>query len=350
MGAQKGRSMRRIFFTVSVIGLIALAATMSKPLLAGSSSQQFNVTEKIPLEGGGRWDYLTVDPEAHRLYMSRTTHVAVIDTNSNKVVGDIPNTQGVHGIALAPDLGLGFVSDGGANQVTVFDLKTLKTVTTLPAGKNPDSILYYPPEHLVFAMNGGSNSATVIDGAKKQVVATVPLGGKPEFSGYDGKDVFVNLEDKSAIDVLDPSTKKVKATWALAPCKEPSGMAVDRKDHVLFSACDNQMLAVVNDQSGKVVQTFPIGDDCDAVAFDPGTGYVYASNGGGTLTVAHKNSAGKYGVVENVPSMTGSKTMALDSSTHKVYLPSAKFTGDPTEHPRPSVVPGTVSVMIIAKK
>jgi YVTN family beta-propeller protein len=341
--------MRRIFFSVSVIGLIALAATMSKPLLAGGNSQQFKVVDKFPLEGGGRWDYLSVDPQTHRLYMSRTTHVAVIDTTSNKVAGDIPKTQGVHGIALAPDLGLGFISDGEANQVTVFDLKTLKTVATLPAGKNPDSILYYPPEHLVFAMNGGSNSATVIDGAKKAVVATIPLGGKPEFSGYDGQDVFVNLEDKSAIVVLNPSARKVKATWPLAPCKEPSGMAVDNKDHVLFSACDNQMLAVVNDQSGKVLQTLPIGDDCDAVAFDPGTGYIYASNGGGTLTVAHKNSAGKYAVVENLPTATGSKTMALDTSTHKVYVPSAKFTGDPTEHPRPSVVPGTVTVMIVAK-
>jgi len=344
--------MRRISPTpVFPVALIALAITISITALAASNtSTQFKVINKYSLEGGGRWDYLTVDPQAHRLYMSRTTHVAVIDTDSGKVVGDIPGTEGVHGIALAPDLGVGFISDGGANQVTVFDLKTLKTLTSVPTGKNPDSILYHPATHLVFAMNGGSNSATVIDASKKQVVATIPLGGKPEFSAYDDEgNVFVNLEDRSAIAVLDPASKKLKEAWPLAPCKEPSGMAIDRSNHILFSACDNQMLAVVNSQSGKVLQTVPIGDDCDAVAFDPGTGFVYASNGGGTLTIIHKDSSGKYGVIANVPSASGSKTMALDTSTHKVYLPSAKFTGDPTAHPRPSVVPGSVAVLVIAK-
>ncbi len=311
----------------------------------------FKVVNKFSLDGGGRWDYLVVDNDSRRIFMSRATHVAVLDADSGSILGDIPDTPGVHGIALAPELGIGFISDGGEAKIAVFDLKTLKIVKKIDVGKNPDSILFDPASKLVFVQNGGSNSSSVIDATTQEVVATIPLTGRPEFTvdDQDGN-LYINLEDKSSIDVIDVSSKSVKATWPLSPCMEPTGLAIDRNNHRLFSSCANKLLAVTDAESGKVLQTVAIGDDCDAVAFDPETGYVFASNGDGKLDVLKKNAAGKYSIVQALPSAPGSKTMALDAANHRIYLPSAKFTGDPTAHPRPGVVPGSVAVLVIAKQ
>jgi YVTN family beta-propeller protein len=223
-------------------------------------------------------------------------------------------------------------------------------LTKIETGKNPDSIVFYPPTKMVFVQNGGSNSSTVIDATTRQVVATIPLAGRPEFTVYDDDgNLYINLEDKSSLSVIDGANKSVKSTWPLSPCEGPTGLAIDRKSHMLFSACDNKIVAVTDAHSGKVVQTVPIGDDCDAVAFDPATGYLFASNGGGQLSIIKKNASGKYALVKNLTSAVGSKTMALDEAKHQVFLPSAKFTGDPTAHPRPSVVPGSVAVLVVGR-
>ena len=310
----------------------------------------FKVVNKFALEGEGRWDYLVVDNDSRRLFVSRSTHVAVLDADSGAELGDIPNTPGVHGVALASDLGVGFVSDGGENKVTIFDLKSLEVLGKIDTGGNPDSIVYHPDTKMLFVQNGKTNSSTVIDAANRKVVATIPMPGRPEFTVYDDKgNLYINIEDKSSLVQVDIAGKQVKATWPLAGCEEPTGLAIDREGRTLFSACANKVLAVVNADTGKVTQTVPIGDDCDAVAFDPETGYVFASAGDGTLSILHKSGSGKYAVVQNLVSPVGSKTMAFDAAKHQVYLPSAKFTGDPTAHPRPSVVPGSAAVLVIGK-
>jgi YVTN family beta-propeller protein len=329
-----------------VICLIMSALSVSAAEAHGTGP--FKVVNKFPLTGEGRWDYLIFDNQSRRLFLSRTSHVVVLDADSGQSVGEIADTPGVHGIALAPELGVGFVTDGGENKVTVFDLQSLKAQQKIDTGGNPDSILYDPDDKLVFAQNGKSNSSTVIDASKREVVATIPLPGKPEFAAYDGKgSIYINIEDKSSLVHVDIASKQVKDTWKLTGCEEPSGLAIDRKSRTLFAACDNKVLAVVEADSGKVTQTLPIGDDCDAVAYDSETGYVFASAGEGKLTVIRKGNGGKYSVVQNLSSPQGSKTMALDTGRHQIYLPAAKFTGDPTKRPRPSVVPGSASILVI---
>jgi DNA-binding beta-propeller fold protein YncE len=341
------------------IGIIVLILASAVAILAGDKSEKeaapYKVTGKFALEGGGRWDYLIVDAASRRLYMSHATSVVVIDVDTGAVVGSIPDTPGVHGIALAPDLGVGFVSNGGENKVTVFDIKSLKILSKIDTGVNPDSILFHPATKTVFVMNRNKpgitdGTATVIDAVKRQAIASFPLGGKPEFSAYDNQgNVFVNLDSKSSIVEIDAASKKIKATWPLTPCEDPSGMAIDRESHTLFSVCGNKLMAIVNAENGKVMQTLPIGEDCDAVAFDPGTNEVFASNGDGTVTIAGKDSSGKYQVIQTLPTLIGSKTIALDLKTHRAFLPSARFTGDPTRSPRPPVIDGTVAILVVGR-
>lgn len=343
--------MRRFFTSVTLNCLLIVSAL---PFCAAADAKvgaaNFKVVNKFSLEGGGRWDYLLVDNDSRRLFMSRATHVAVLDADSGAVVGDIPDTPGVHGIALVPEFGVGFISDGGENKVAVFDLKTLQVKEKIDTGKNPDSIVYNPSTKALFVQNGGSNSSTVIDASTQKVVATIALPGRPEFTVHDDRgNMFINLEDKSSIALIDAASHQLKATWPLAPCEEPTGLAIDTSARRLFSACANKLLAVTDADSGKVLQTVPIGDDCDAVAFDAGTGYIFASNGDGHLSIIRKTSGGKYTVVQSLTSSPGSKTMALDSAKHKIYLPEAKFDGDPTAHPRPKVVPGSVAILVVGK-
>ncbi len=330
-------------------GVTLLAAAA---LAADKPSSNFKVVNKIAVEGTGRWDYLIVDPQTRHLYMSRSTHVSVFDADSGAVIGDIPDTPGVHGIALAPELGVGFISGGGEDKVTVFDLKTLKTVAKIPAGGNPDSMLYDPATKTLFVQDGKGNTTTVIDGAARKVVATIPMAGRPEFIVGDGQGhAYVNIEDASKLSELDIASKKVKATWDLKPsCEEPTGLAIDLKTRTLFSACANKFLAVINADSGKILQTLPIGDDTDAVAYDPSTGYVFASSGDGGLYVFKKGAAGKYQQVQKLDTPEGAKTMGYDMGKHRVYLPTAKFSGNPTGHPRPGVVPGTISIEVIGNQ
>jgi|GraSoiStandDraft_9_1057307.scaffolds.fasta_scaffold04561_4 DNA-binding beta-propeller fold protein YncE len=315
-----------------------------------------HVIKTFKLGGKGGWDYLEIDPDSHHLFISRATHVIVIDAESGKPVGEIPDTPGVHGIALANDLGRGFTSNGREGTVTIFDLNTLKPITKVKAvGENPDAILFDPATKRVFTFNGKSADATAIDATSGKIVGKIPLGGKPEFGVSTGKgEIFVNLEDKSELLALDPKDLKVKSRWPLAPCESPSGLAMDIKNRRLFVGCDNKMMAVVNADTGKVITTVPIGDGVDADRFDPGTKFAFASCGEGVLTVVKEDSPGKFSVAENVKTERGARTMALDLKTHVAYVVTAKFGPPPAAttqqpNPRPSILPDTFEVLVVGK-
>jgi hypothetical protein len=317
----------------------------------------YHLLKKIPLGGEGFWDYIIFDSPTRRLFISRGTKVVVLDVDSGKTVGEIPNTDGVHGIALASDLGRGFTSNGRAGTVTIFDLKTLQVIGSVQAGTNPDAIIYDPASKRVFAMNGRSKNATAIDAATGNVAGTIPVDGKPEFAVADGAGhVYVNIEDKSEEQQIDSQNLKVTATWPLAPCEEPSGLAMDIANRRLFAGCDNKMMGVIDAGTGKVVATPSIGEGVDADAFDPGTGYAFASNGGsGTLTVVHEDSPDKYSVVEDVPTQAHARTMALDPKTHEVFLVTADFGPAPVPtadnaHPRPTMVKDSFVVLVFGKQ
>jgi DNA-binding beta-propeller fold protein YncE len=277
----------------------------------------------IPIGGEGGWDYLTVDAQAHRLYVSHATKIVVVDTESNKVVGEIADTPGVHGIALAPELGRGFTSNGRENKVSIVDLKTLKTIQKVATGENPDAILYEPARKEVYAFNGRGKSATVIDADKGTVIATIPLGGKPEFAQADSKagKVFVNMEDLNSIKVIDTAKHTVAATWPIAPGEAASGMAIDLANQRLFIGCENRLMLMIDNTTGSVVYSVPIGEGVDANAFDPATRLAFASSGGSaTVTVARADSPALLKVVQTLKTVKGARTMTLDPVTHRIYL------------------------------
>jgi DNA-binding beta-propeller fold protein YncE len=316
----------------------------------------YHVIKTYKLGGEGGWDYLTLDASARRLYISRATHVIVMEVDSGKTVGDITDTPGVHGIALAPELGRGFVSNGREGTVSIFDMKTLATSSKVKVGDGPDAILYDPATQRVFTFNGRSQDATAIDAAKGTVLGTIKLDGKPEFAVSDGKgEVFVNIEDKSELVAIDPNKLEVKTKWPLAPCEEPSGLAMDRKNRRLFAGCDNKMMAVVDADSGKVLATPPIGEGVDATAFDDETGLAFASCGqDGVLTVVREDSPEKFSVAENVPTQKGARTLALDTKTHQVFVVTAQFGPAPAAtadnpHPRRTILPDTFVVLVVGK-
>jgi len=291
----------------------------------GPSAGGYSITKKISIPGQGSWDYLTVDVEARRLYVSHGTQVEVLDIDSGAIAGQISKTPGVHGIAVAPELGRGFVSNGQASTVTIFDLKTLKTISEVPAGKKPDAIIYDPATSRVFAFNGGSNSATVIEAASGKVAGTVDLGGGPEFAVADGNGyVYNNLEDESVLLKINSRTLKVEQRWPTAPCQSPSSLATDRPNRRLFIGCRSRVMAVMNADSGRVITTLPIGDHVDATAFDPETHLIFNSNGDGTITVIRQDDPDKYSIVETVKTVPRAKTMALDPKTHQLFLSTAE--------------------------
>ena len=328
---------------------------MTFSAIAGAGTSGYHVAKTLKLGGDGGWDYLTVDSKARRVYISRGTHVMVVDADSGALIGDIPNTNGVHGIALAPEFNKGFISDGRDGTVTIFDLNSLKTQGTVPAGKNPDAIMYDPSSKRVFAFNGSSKDATAIDAKAGTVAGTIPLGGKPEFAVADEKGhVFVNIEDTSEIVRLDSSKLEIEKRWSIAPGEEPSGLAIDRKNGRLFSVCSNKLMAVVNADSGAVITTVPIGAGPDAAAFDPETGFAFSSNGEGTLTVVREESADKFTVVDTVPTKARARTMALDAKTHQVYTVTAEFGPAPAAtaqqpRPRPPMIPGTFTLLVLTR-
>jgi len=316
----------------------------------------YRVVTTYKVGGDGGWDYLTADSDARRVYISRGTHVMVIDADSGKSVGDIGDTPGVHGIALAADLGRGFTSNGREGTVSIFDLKTLAASSKVKVGDNPDAILYDPATKRVFTFNGRSQDSTAIDGASGKVLGTIKLDGKPEFAASDAKgEIFVNIEDKSELVAIDPNKLEVKAKWPLAPCEEPSGLSIDRKNRRLFVGCGNKMMAVVDADSGKVLATPVIGDGVDATTFDAETGLAFASCGAdGVLTVVKEESPDKFIVAENVTTQKGARTLALDAKTHNVFVVTAQFGERPpatadNPRPRPAIVPDSFVALVVGK-
>jgi hypothetical protein len=335
---------RNLCFNLSLALFTLTAASM------GRAEGPYHFLKEIPVGGAGGWDYLTVDSAAQRLYVSHATKVVVIDLSKDQVVGEITNTLGVHGIAVAPELQRGFVSDGRENKVSIVDLKTLETLRKVDTGENPDAILFEAKHKEVYAFNGRGRSATVIGGESGEVVATIPLGGKPEFATWDPEAgrIYNNLEDKNAVAVIDPAAHKVVNTWPIAPGEAASGMAIDLQHHRLFLGCDNKMMVMMDSSNGKVVAHVPIGEGVDANCFDPATQLAFASCGGGdgSVTIAHEDSPEKLTVVQTLKTEKGAKTMILDPATHKIYLGAAKYEPAKAGEKRPGIVPGSFHILV----
>ncbi len=330
--------------------LVVLALSRSAP--ARAADALYRPVKEIAIGGEGGWDYLSVDAAARRLYVSHATKVVVVDIDKDAVVGEIAPAPGVHGIAIAPDLSRGFVSNGREATVSIVDLKTLQIVGTVKTGENPDAILYDPAHKEVYAFNGRGKSATVFDAKTGDVRVTIPLPGKPEFAVFDDKAgrIYNNIEDTSQLVAIDPARHAVVATWPIAPGEEASGLALDPATHRLFVGCSNDRMLMVDARSGKVLASVPIGSGVDANAFDPGTGLAFASSGDGTLTVARPEGSDKLTVVQTLSTPKRSRTMTLDPTTHRLYVAAAEF-GAPTTGPdgkpqRPQVVPGTFKIVV----
>lgn len=353
--------MRKSLAALLVFGSLSVATILSAVLIARAATPApgasgYRVIKTVSVPGDTGWDYLYVDSAARRVYISHGDHTVVMDADSYAIVGDIPDTKGVHGIAIASDLGRGFTSNGASNDVTIFDLKTLKTIGNVKTDVNPDAILYEPVTKRVFTFNGGRRNApggknsTAINAADGTVLGTIDMGGKPEFAAADGKGgVYVNNEDTSELYHVDAQNLKVLNHWPLAPCKSPSGLAMDVKNRRTFSVCDEKVMAVVNADTGAVVATPTICDGPDAAGFDPATGYVFASCGDGNLTVIHQDSPDKYTVVENVPTKRSARTMGLDLKTHTIFLPSAEFDAPAAGERRGKMKPGSFAIVVVAK-
>jgi DNA-binding beta-propeller fold protein YncE len=345
-------SKKNICCAFALLFLSSFAASPAAPQSAGSSG--YHLIKKVKLGGTGGWDYLEVDPATHRLFITRATHVVVVDLNGN-VLGDIPDLQGVHGVALADEFNKGFTTNGKSGDSTIFDLTSLKTLGNVKADTDADGVIYDPFSKRVFTFNGDPGTASAIDAASGKLVSTFPLGGEPEFPATDGKGhIFANLQDKSSLVKFDAKTLKIESTWPLAPCQSPSGLAIDAANEILIVGCRNKLMAFVDGNSGKVLGTVPIGQGVDANRFDPVTGYAFASCGDGTVTIAHEDSPTKFSVVDTIQTQRGARTMAIDYATHVVYLVSADFGPAPAAtadnpRPRPAIIPDTFTLLIYGK-
>lgn len=343
---------RKLVFVTAALTVLAVSALAAQQINAAPppSPSGYHVIKTIPIPGDTGWDYLFVDSDARRVYVSRGTHVVVLDADTYAIVGDIPDTQGVHGIAIAKELGRGFISDGRANTATIFDLKTLQTLGTVNTGKNPDAIVYDAVTKRVFTLNGASKDATAFNAADGTVLGTLPLGGKPEFAVADGKgNIYVNIEDTSELVQFDAQSLKELHRWPLKPGEGPSGLSMDLVHRRLFSTCDGKMMPVTDADSGKIVTTIPIGDGPDATAFDPAAQLVFSSNGEGTLTVAHEDAPDKYSVVDTVPTKKSARTLGLDLKTHNIFLSAADFDPPAPGERRGKMKPGSFVLLVVGK-
>ena len=331
--------------------LLALAC-LPQAAAAAAPSATYQVLSRLPLTGAGGWDYLSFDAQNRHLFVSRGDRVLVIDVDQEKQVGTIANTQGVHGIAIAPDLQRGYTSDGKSASVTVFDLGSLKTVATITGtGEKPDAIVYDSASHHVFTFNGKSGTASVIDPAKNAVIDTITLPGKPEFAASDGAGhVYVNIEDKSELAQIDSTSNKVLHVWSLAPCESPSGLAIDAAHHRLFSVCDNRTMAITDATNGHQVATVAIGDGPDAVVFDAVEAMVYSSNGeSGTITAVHEDDPDHFTVAATIPTQTSARTLALDPKLHLLYLSAARLGATKQANGRPTIEPDSFSILTVGR-
>ncbi len=331
-----------------------VAATLLS-ITAAAAAQNYHVADHWKLGGQGGWDYLLSDDAAHRLYITHNSRVEVVDSSTGKPLGAITSLKSTHGVALNPDGKMGYISDGAGNAIIVFDRGSLSIQATVPAGTNPDGITYEPSTKTVWAFNGRSKDVSVLDTGTNTILATVPLPGKPEFPQVDGHGaVFVNIEDKNSIVKLDAATHKILATWELNGCESPSGMAIDRSSHRLFSVCDGGKMAIVDYTSGKLLGLASIGDSPDAAAFDPAHHLAFSSNGGdATLSVVDTAKPG-FPTVQTVKTAKGARTMTLDAATGRIFLVTAQFGPAPAAtaavpHPRPSIVPDSFEVIVVEK-
>jgi len=348
--------MTRVLARFLAIACIALAAypAVGAPGKAAPDAK-YSVSERWTLGGAGGWDLLTIDAAAKRIYLSRSDRVIVIDSGSGKLVGEIAHTEGVHGIAIAADLGHGYTSNGRSNSVTVFDLKSLKPLNDIKIeGQNPDVILYDPGKQRVYTFNGRSKDISVIDAKTSALAGTIPLDGKPEFAVFGaGNDLYVNIEDKSELALVDTQTLKVKSAWKIPDCDEPTGLAFDAAHRRLFSACANHRLAVTDSGDGHSVASVPIGGGPDGAVFDASRALVFTPNGeDGTLSIIHEDDPDHFSVVGTVTTQKSARTVALDSESHRLFLPAAEFGAAPAAtaeqpHPRPPVLPGSFSVLVV---
>jgi DNA-binding beta-propeller fold protein YncE len=341
-------------WAAAITALAGAALPLTGSAAAAPDQPAPAVAERFAPGGDTGWDYLSYDAASNRLFISRADHVQVMDGATGKAVGEIPGTDGVHGVALVPQLNKGFTSNGKADSVTVFDLDSLKVRQQIALnGKKPDAIIYDPASRHVLAFDGHSNSLDTIDPATESLLAPLALPGRPEFAAADGQGrVYVNLEDKGKVTVIDSLAGKVLATWPLGTCEEPSGLALDPAHHRLFSVCQNRKMVVLDTASGKRVAQVPIGDGPDAAAFDPATGLIYSSNGDGTLTIAREESRRRFRVVANVATQKGARTLALDSAGRRIFLATADFTPPPPAtpeqpHPHPGIVPGSFRILVV---
>jgi len=325
--------------------LVVVVFALASFAAAQTPNAPYQQVGKYTLGGDGGWDYVTYDPDANRLFIAHGTSFMVVDAASGNKLGEFP-AQGAHGVAVVPGKNVGFATNGRAGTVTVFDAKTLKPTSEIKAGDGPDAIIYDKYSKKVIVMNGHSKELSIIDPDSLKVVKTIPMGGKLEFAATDKNHAYVNVEDTGEIVAVDTRTWTPIARWKLEGCEEPSGLAIDEKNGVLFSVCGNSKMYVVSTASGKTIATVPTGDGTDAAGFDPGLGYAFASNGDGTLSVVHKGKDGKYELAGNVPTQKGARTMALDTTTHKVFTVTAEF-GAPVEgQRRPPVKPGTFTLLV----
>jgi DNA-binding beta-propeller fold protein YncE len=323
--------------------------------VAPAAESVYRQLQEIAIGGDGGWDYVAVDAAKHRLYVSHATKVVVVDLTRNTVVGEIAPTPGVHGIALAPDLDRGFVSNGQEGTAAIVDLNTLQILSRVKTGENPDAILYEPVHHEVYTFNGRGKSATVFDARTGEVRATIPLAGKPEFAVFDAAAgrIYVNIEDTSTLVAIDSAKRTVVASWPIAPGEEASGLALDSARHRLFVGCRNRLMLMMDATSGKVLASVPIGSGVDANAFDPGTGLAFASSSDGTLTVARADGGDALGVVQTLSTPLRSRTMTIDPTTHRLYVAAAEFTsvaaGPDGKPQRPQAVSGSFKVVVYEK-
>jgi YVTN family beta-propeller protein len=345
--------MLRFQITFSLV-LAAFTLTGFVETTSAQAQKPFRIEQRWTIGGTGGWDYMTVDSEAHRLYIAHQTRVDVVDINTGKVIGAVQGLTRTHGVVISPDGKTGFVSDGGANNVVVFDPSNFATLATIPAGTNPDGMVYERATNTLWAFNGTSKNATIIDATRRAVVGTTALPGKPEFPTTDDKGtVFVNIEDKNEIIRLDANTKSVTATWPLAGCESPSGMAIDLTGRRLFSVCDGKKMAVTDANSGKVIATPTIGDSPDAAGYDAAHKLAFSSNGDGTLTIIDASNS-SFNVLQTLKTQRGARTMAFDPATGRVYLTAAEYGPVPAPTPgaprtRPVPVPGSFSVLVVGR-
>ena len=329
--------------------LVLILAAASMAAIPATAQKSYKLADRVKLGGEGGWDYLVFDSTANRLFITRGSHVMVVDAKTLQVTGDIPDLSGVHGVALAPELGRGFITSGGDNMLAIFDLKTLKVLDKVKVGERPDAVLYDASAKRVYTFNAKSQDSTVVDAASGKVVGTVPLGGKPETGVADGKgNVFVNIEDQSEIVRIDTAKLTVAEHYPLAGCDDPSALVFDPAHRRLFAGCGSKIVAVVDPDAGKLVTTVDIGAGVDAGAFNPKTQQLFMSCGEGVLTVIHQDSPDKYSVVQSVPTVKGARTMALDTASGTVYLVTAQF--DPTPPPagqRRKVLPDTFELLVV---